>query len=404
VLRLKCLTVGRALPFLVQDRRPLSVVMPLGIEVAHPIVDLLPIDMLAVAHALSHDLLFTTGPSVPVDLTPDLPVHSCAIHDDMLDHQTPQICTIGMGGGGCMPDAGESFANREHLLALLRGHRRVRLAFPLLVRLLGALHVAQLDFPLTLQRAHPEPMLGLHRILPTLSPLGCIAGTLEAKLPLSLQGFPRQPSLLQSLQGERKALRHKGLKHKTLDRGSNPWASHCLAILSPVLLGLSTTAVARGLSWRPSVPESHATRTATADDHPLQHGCPATRSPLPTWSTSMAVVTEPMCVFQKPLPTHIGGRDPLQAHRPLLDRQAHDPTTTSTRSAARPICDMGHRRKLPQTRGGAGCVKWRWLGAGATLSHAVPAPGPDAREASGSSGPERSAQLARYRVRHTAHR
>jgi transposase-like protein len=57
--------------------------MPLGIEVAHPIVDLLPIDMLAVAHALSHDLLFTTGPSVPVDLTPDLPVHSCAIHDDM---------------------------------------------------------------------------------------------------------------------------------------------------------------------------------------------------------------------------------------------------------------------------------------------------------------------------------
>src|SRR5262245_23862708 len=157
VFCLKGPAIGRQIAFLIQGRRNLSVVIPLGIELANPVLDLLAIDMIAVAHALQHDLMCTPGPRLPVDLKPDLAVHAFPIPDDVSDNQTQQTFPIGMRGGGGMPEAGEVFANRENLLTLLRGHLRVTLALPRLVLLLGSLNLAQLRFPLTLQRARHEP-------------------------------------------------------------------------------------------------------------------------------------------------------------------------------------------------------------------------------------------------------
>jgi len=112
-------------------------------------------------------------------------------------------------------------------------------------------------------------MSRLHRIVLTLGPPGFIAGALQSQLPLSLQSLSLQAQLLQGLQRQGNALRPKRLKHKSLNRLINTGSSHFLAILSPVILGLETTAIDRIIALRPRVTESHTTPTAPADDKPL---------------------------------------------------------------------------------------------------------------------------------------
>src|SRR5262245_46579688 len=113
-------------------------------------------------------------------------------------------------------------------------------------------------------------MIQLHRLVWTPGPPGFIAGALRSQLPLSLQGVFLQAQLLQGLQRQGKALRPKRLKHQSLHRPINTGSSHFLAILSPIILGLETTAIDRIIALRPRVTESHATPTATADDQPLE--------------------------------------------------------------------------------------------------------------------------------------
>jgi hypothetical protein len=82
------------------------------------------------------------------------------------------VFAIGIRRGLGMPDLRQVFANGENLLPLLGRDLTPILSAPRLVVALGGLDGAKGRFPLTLQRARYQPMIGFYGVILALGPLG----------------------------------------------------------------------------------------------------------------------------------------------------------------------------------------------------------------------------------------
>ena len=179
----------RARAFGVERGGDLLVRLALGVQVANPGFNPLPVDIVVIAHAIPDQLLPATRARLPIDLEPQLARDAALIGADLGDDQPEQMLAIGHRRRGGMPHPREIFADGENRLAILGGDLSPVLVSPSRVFLFRGLDRAQFLFPELFEVTRHQPIFGLDRLVLPLRAVRLETNTFAAQLPLCIQGL-----------------------------------------------------------------------------------------------------------------------------------------------------------------------------------------------------------------------
>jgi hypothetical protein len=126
---------------------------------------------------------------LPIDLEPQFAREPSLIGHDLFDNQAQQMFAIRHRGRGRMPHMREIFANGQNCMSIVGGDLRAVLLSPGGVFLFCRFNRAQLLFPELFEMPRDQPILRFDRVILPLGALRFETHSLQAQLPLRLQGL-----------------------------------------------------------------------------------------------------------------------------------------------------------------------------------------------------------------------